>query len=74
MAGATDAGEAARAGIHATTFLGTPFTNKEKDVVYHSPRDIPENVDPKAIEVIAKVFVHFVYDIDSEKFQLKNNW
>lgn len=65
LAGGTDAAEAARAGLKATTCLGIPFNNKYRDVVYHTPGDTPDNVEPECIENILKIFMKFAEKVDN---------
>ena len=67
LAGATDAGEAARAGFKATTLLSIPFTNKCRDTVYHTRNDTVEHVEPQAIEQAIAVMIKFTQDVDTRK-------
>ncbi|KAH0784951.1 M28 family peptidase [Histomonas meleagridis] len=63
LAGGTDAAEAQKVGIQATTLLGVPYTNKDRhgrDVVYHTARDTIEAVEPEAVSAMLAIFTKFV--------------
>ncbi|OHT09163.1 putative aminopeptidase [Tritrichomonas foetus] len=67
LAGGTDAAEAARAGIKATTAIGIPFDPLSKSIPYHTIRDTPEAIEPECLEAMMKVFYELVHEIDDGK-------
>jgi len=65
--GATDAAEFARAGIPATTLLAVPHTPLYgKRVLYHTRDDLPENLDPAAVEAGARLVRRMVERLSRE--------
>ena len=66
LTGGTDAGEAAKYDIHATTLMAMPWDNNERASVYHTPNDTLDKVDPKAIEAVMGIAIGFVKEIDKE--------
>ncbi len=65
LTGGTDAAEAAKAGFHAVTLMAMPWGNKERNAVYHTPADLPEAIDPKAVEETISIAIRFIEKIDS---------
>ncbi len=59
-AGATDAAESARAGIPSTTIIGIPTAVVRTGLVYHTPRDTVEHVEPAAIEASLSIALRFL--------------
>jgi putative aminopeptidase FrvX len=71
LGGGTDAAEAARNGIEATTLIGLPFAPKDchgKNVVYHSRNDTIEAVEKGIVEGTMGIFIEFVREVDQETF------
>jgi hypothetical protein len=71
LGGGTDAGEAARAGIEATTLLGMPFAPKDchgNNVVYHTRKDTIDAVEKKVVEATLGIFIRLVQEVDEGKF------
>lgn len=69
--GATDAAEAAKIGIHATTILGIPMDgNTKKKVVYHTPDDTTQYIERPVINVILKMLLRFVQKVDDGSFKI----
>jgi hypothetical protein len=64
FAGATDAGEAARAGIRCTSMLSLPFTNAARPTVYHTIDDVVSSIEPKAIAQAIAVALRWTQGID----------
>jgi Zn-dependent M28 family amino/carboxypeptidase len=64
FAGATDAGEAARAGIRCTSMLSLPFTNAARPTVYHTIDDVVSSIEPKAIAQAISVALRWTQGID----------
>ncbi len=64
LTGGTDAAEFAKKGVHATTLIGMPWGNSSRASVYHTPADIPENIDEKAIEAVLLTARRFIETID----------
>ena len=50
-AGSTDAASFARAGIEATTLIAVNLDlgKLDRDLVYHTPRDLPESIQPEVV-------------------------
>ncbi|OHT15276.1 putative aminopeptidase [Tritrichomonas foetus] len=74
MTGGTDAAEAARVGIEATTLLGIPFSNKDchgRDVVYHTGKDTIDAVEPEIVVATLEIFTKFVEEVDNGNFPTK---
>ncbi len=59
-AGATDAAESARAGIPSTTIIGIPTAVVRTGLVYHTPRDTVEHVEPAAVEASLSIALRFL--------------
>jgi Zn-dependent M28 family amino/carboxypeptidase len=73
LGGGTDAGEAARAGIEATTLIGMPFgpkTSKGRQVVYHTHLDTIDAVEPEIVKATMEVFGRFVAEVDNGRWPL----
>jgi hypothetical protein len=65
-AGATDAAESARAGIPSTTVIGIPTSVVRTGLVYHTPRDTVEHVEPAAVEACVRIVLRVLRDMDAE--------
>lgn len=65
LLGGTDAAEAARHGIKATTLIGLPWTVGDYDPVYHTNLDIPENVEPEAVSGVLTLALHYIESKDN---------
>jgi hypothetical protein len=63
-AGATDAAESARAGISSTTIIGIPTAVVRTGLVYHTPRDTVEHVEPAALEACLRIVLRFAEGLD----------
>jgi hypothetical protein len=69
--GGTDAGEAARIGIEATTLIAmsfTPYNSRGKLQVYHTPDDTIHHIFPDALVATMSIFAKFVEEIDSGRW------
>jgi hypothetical protein len=64
LTGGTDAAEAAKAGFEATTLLAMPWANEGPSSVYHTPKDIVEAIDEKAVEQTISIAIKFIERID----------
>lgn len=64
LTGGTDAAELAKKGVHATTLIGMPWTNKERSLVYHTPSDTLEHVHPKVVEDTIQIFNRWLMEKD----------
>jgi hypothetical protein len=70
-AGATDAAEAAAAGIEATTLVGIPygrFDERGRENVYHTPKDTIDAVDPEIVQATIEIFIKFVEQLENGQF------
>jgi hypothetical protein len=73
LGGGTDAGEAARVGVEATTLLGLPFgplTSKGQRVVYHTGDDTIDAVEPAIVKATIEIFGRFIGDLDADRWPL----
>jgi Zn-dependent M28 family amino/carboxypeptidase len=71
LAGATDAAEAAVAGIEATTLIGMAFSSKDlhgNPMVYHTPNDTIDSIEPEIVQATLRVFMKFVDEVDNGEF------
>jgi aminopeptidase YwaD len=59
-AGGTDAAESARRGLPATTIIGMSTDIVRGGLVYHTPRDTTEHIDPKVIEACMQIAVEYL--------------
>jgi aminopeptidase YwaD len=64
-AGATDAAESARAGIPSTTIIGIPTAVVRTGLVYHTPRDTVEHVEPAAVEACLRIALRFLERVEA---------
>ena len=65
LTGGTDAAEAAKAGFEAVSLMAMPWDNKERSSVYHTPNDLPEAIDPKAVEETLSIAIRFIEQADA---------
>jgi Iap family predicted aminopeptidase len=56
--GGSDAISLARAGIPTVTIAG--ISTRKHDFTYHTRHDVPENIEPRALECIRDVLLDFV--------------
>lgn len=71
LRGGTDAAEAAKVGIEATTLLGIAFAAKDahgRQMVYHTPRDTTAAIEPEVVEATPRIFMRFVDEVDAGRF------
>jgi aminopeptidase YwaD len=54
-AGGTDAAESARKGLTATTVIAMPTTIVRDGLVYHTPRDTVDHIEPAAVEACLRL-------------------
>ncbi|HAX02641.1 MAG: hypothetical protein A2Y45_01620 [Tenericutes bacterium GWC2_34_14] len=64
LTGGTDAAELAKKGVHATTLIGMPWTNKERSLVYHTPQDTIDHVNPKVVEDTLAIYARWILEKD----------
>ncbi|MEA5033401.1 MAG: M28 family peptidase [Sphaerochaeta sp.] len=65
LTGGTDAAEAAKAGFEAVSLMAMPWDNKERSSVYHTPNDLPQAIDPKAVEETLSIAIRFIEQADA---------
>lgn len=63
--GGTDAAEAARAGIQATTVIAMPTAVVREGLVYHTPRDRVEAIEVEAVEACLRLVVRYLALLES---------
>jgi len=59
-AGGTDAAESARRGLAATTIIAMPTAIVRDGLVYHTPRDTVDHIEPGAVEACMKLAVSYL--------------
>ncbi|MDD3366642.1 MAG: M28 family peptidase [Sphaerochaetaceae bacterium] len=67
LTGGTDAAEAAKAGLESVTRMAMPWRNVERGSVYHTPDDLPEAIDPRAIEETLSIAIRFIEQLDAQE-------
>lgn len=63
--GGTDAGQFARFGIEAVSLIGMPTDFLRKEIVFHTPRDTPDRIDPAAVAAALEILGEFIRGIDA---------
>jgi putative aminopeptidase FrvX len=58
--GGTDAAESARAGIPSTSIVALPTEVVRRGLVYHTPRDTVEHIEPAAVEACMRIALRFL--------------
>ncbi|MCG8454612.1 MAG: M28 family metallopeptidase [Spirochaetales bacterium] len=71
LSGGTDAGETARCGMHSTTLVAMGWDHSTHSTAYHTPKDIPEAVDAKAVEASLELTELLIEELDEELMQLQ---
>ena len=66
LAGGTDAGETAKAGVEATTLMGMAFSVDALASVYHTPKDTIDSVSVDAVEVALTLADMLAKELDEE--------
>ena len=66
LTGGTDAAEAARAGAKATTLMGMPWGNAERNAVYHTPADTVDAVSEEAVAEAIGLAYDLARELDEE--------
>lgn len=64
LTGGTDAAEAAKFGIQATTLMAMPWDNSERAAVYHTPDDTVDSIEPKAVEAALAIAIGFIEHLE----------
>jgi aminopeptidase YwaD len=65
-AGGTDAAESARRGLAATTVIAMPTTIVRDGLVYHTPRDTVDRIEPAAVEACMKLAVSYLQRLEED--------
>jgi hypothetical protein len=66
LTGGTDAAETARAGVRATTLIGMPWGNAERNAVYHTPADTVDAVSEDALAAAIRLAHDLARQLDME--------
>ena len=66
FAGGTDAAEAYRSGVEASTLTGIVWDDRSRPAVYHTPDDLVSSIEPKAIEQALSIAIRLVELFDAE--------
>lgn len=64
--GGTDAAELARVGVEATTLLAMPVSVERDAVVYHTPHDTVDHIQPEAVEAVLGILHEYILEMDGE--------
>jgi aminopeptidase YwaD len=59
-AGGTDAAESARSGMPSTSIIAIPTEIVREGLVYHTPRDTVEHVEPAVVEACMRIALRFL--------------
>ena len=70
--GGTDAAEFARKGIPSTTILGLPTTFVRDNIVYHTPDDTIDKIDPNLVQAVFQILLTMIDEIDHSEDLVKN--
>jgi hypothetical protein len=62
--GSTDAAELAKIGVHCTTLLAMPTDLIRSGMVYHTMQDLPEAIEPLAVQACLEVLHNVVIHLD----------
>jgi len=65
--GGTDAAAFATAGIKATSIIGMPTSFISKGHLYHTSKDIVENIEPAAVKAVLELAVGYIRHVDKQK-------
>jgi hypothetical protein len=66
LTGGTDAAEFAKEGIKATTLIGMPWTNDNRNQSYHTPNDTLEHVNFDVVLYTLDIFISYIKYKDEE--------
>ena len=64
-AGGTDAAESARRGIPSTSIIAMPTEIIRDGLVYHTPRDTVENIEPGIVEACMRIFLCYLGTLEA---------
>jgi hypothetical protein len=64
-AGGTDAAECARAGIASTSVIAIPTSIVRSGLVYHTPRDTVEHIEPAVVEACMRIVLRFLERLEA---------
>jgi hypothetical protein len=62
--GATDAARFAEIGVQAVSILAMSTAIIRNDLVFHTPKDIVENIEPEAVEACLKIAFRYILEKD----------
>ncbi len=63
--GATDAAESARRGIRSTSIIALPTEIVRRDLVYHTPEDTVEHIEPAVVEACLRIAAGYLEALES---------
>ncbi|OHD67585.1 MAG: hypothetical protein A2177_12510 [Spirochaetes bacterium RBG_13_68_11] len=64
-AGGTDAAESARAGIPSTSIIAIPTEIVREGLVYHTPGDTVEHIEPAVVEACMRIALRFLERLEA---------
>jgi len=62
--GGTDGGQFARKGIETVSIIGMPTDILRKEIIFHTSKDMPDQVSAKAVSTIIEVVSGYIKNID----------
>jgi len=60
LTGGTDGAEFAKVGIKATTLIGMPWSNSNRNTSYHTPNDTLEHVNFNVVKYALDIFIAYI--------------
>ncbi|WP_026391470.1 M28 family metallopeptidase [Haploplasma modicum] len=66
LTGGTDAGEFGKIGVEATTIMGMPWTNNNRNTAYHTLNDTTDKVSVPAVKNTILIYSNFINELDKE--------
>jgi hypothetical protein len=64
--GGTDAASFARVGVEATSIIGIATALFNTGLVYHTPFDTPEHIEPDAVEAVLNIAINYIEQKDGD--------
>ncbi len=64
--GGTDAASFARVGVEATSIIGISTSLFNNGLVYHTPFDTPEHIEPEAVEAVLNIVINYIEQKDGD--------
>ena len=65
LTGGTDAGEFGKINVEATTIMGMPWSNDNRNMAYHTPNDTIDAVSHDAVVATINIFHEYIKQLDN---------